>query len=88
MHKHHKNILIFSLLTLFAVIVLIGAYGDMNRQPGYFSDTTYPFIFGGCLIWIVVFLLFIFKEYRLLEDKIEDMAVKSRVFDMMREIKQ
>ena len=62
MHKHHKNILIFALLAIFAVIVLIGAYGDMNRQPGYFSDVTYPFIFGGCVICVAVFLLFILEN--------------------------
>jgi len=87
MHKNHKNILIFVLLTIFAVIVLFGAYDDMQKQPGYFADTTYPFIFGGCILALLIFGVYIIKEYRIVEDKLEDLSVKVRVHDMLKEVK-
>lgn len=88
MHKHHKHILIFSVLIIFALIIMIGAYSNMKSQTSYFNDSIYPFIFIGCLILIIIFLFFIIKEYFILEQKIDDMAVKSKVFDMMKDVKE
>jgi heme/copper-type cytochrome/quinol oxidase subunit 4 len=85
MNKHNRNIAIFFGLTILAFIVLVGAYMQM-RDPEQKEGNNYQLIFGLCIIAILVFCTFIYREYKKVEDKIEELAVKNRVHDMMKEV--